>query len=432
MAAPAQHPAPVRGERSGSAGDALPLPHRVPVLATLAAEFAVFDHWYCSAPGETWPNRNFLHAATSDGETNIAIRPYTDPTIFELLEDHGHDWRIYHDGTAQVMAFPRLWDTAGRHGNWHPTGDFAAHVAGGDLPAYSFIEPRHQPPRAPLNQLQAVGRPLGASDSQHPENNLVDDEAYDIFAPATATDFDRGEQLLASVYQALRTNPELFASTVLLVTYDEHGGFYDHLPAPERVPAPGDPKSLPARLFDALYRESAASFDFTRLGVRVPTVAISPLIPKGTLASEVYEHASVPATLRALFAPEAAPLTRRDAHARTFEHLWQDSPARTDLPDPSAHAYGVADTHQDRPAARTGQTPPRAAAPATAWPPNYYGEFLAQAEAVRQHLNAVGEPEAADLTETTTPDREDALSHAFSQAGKRHRAETASRAPRTR
>src|SRR5207249_3564501 len=72
-------------------------PARVPVLSKLALEFAVCDRWFCSVPGETWPNRNYLHAATSDGETDIEVRGYTNPTIFELLEDHGASWRIYHD-----------------------------------------------------------------------------------------------------------------------------------------------------------------------------------------------------------------------------------------------------------------------------------------------------------------------------------------------
>jgi len=95
-------------------------PEHIPVLSRLASEFAVCTRWFCSMPGETWPNRNFAHAATSDGETAIEIRPYTNRTIFELLEEHGADWRIYHDDTPQVWAFPALWDTAGRHAKWFP------------------------------------------------------------------------------------------------------------------------------------------------------------------------------------------------------------------------------------------------------------------------------------------------------------------------
>ncbi|HEY5183242.1 MAG TPA: alkaline phosphatase family protein, partial [Dermatophilaceae bacterium] len=101
-------------------------PEQVPVLSRLALEFAVCTRWFCSVPGETWPNRNYAHAATSDGETEIELRPYTDRTIFELLEESGRSWHVYHDDTPQLWAFPALWDTAERHANWYPSADFAA------------------------------------------------------------------------------------------------------------------------------------------------------------------------------------------------------------------------------------------------------------------------------------------------------------------
>lgn len=251
------------------------------------------------------------------------------------------------------------------------------------------------------------------------EHVVVDDAAFDTFVPTSPTDFDRGEMLVAAVYEALRANPELFATTILLITYDEHGGLYDHLPALERVPAPGTRRSLSARILDAFFRESARRFDFTRLGVRVPTLAVSPLVGRGVLVSEVFEHASVPATLRAVFAPNAAPLTRRDAHARTFHHLWDATPVRTDLPDLSGHT---------RPQPGGPAVPPPVEAdeaggpqPGDTWTPSYYREFLAQADAVRRHLRTVGEPEAADLETPTTRRNEAALDDAFARAARRHR-----------
>jgi len=77
-----------------------------------------------SVPGETWPNRNFMHAATSDGETNIYPRFYTNRTIFEVLERVGKTWRIYHDDTPQVWAFPALWESSERRANWYEFKDF--------------------------------------------------------------------------------------------------------------------------------------------------------------------------------------------------------------------------------------------------------------------------------------------------------------------
>ncbi len=156
-------------------------PDRVPVLATLALEFAVCDHWFCSVPGETWPNRNYLHAASSDGETNIEIRPYLNRTVFDILEDAGHRWRIYHDDTPQVWAFPRLWDTPDRHGNWFPVTKFAEHVGRGDLAAYSFIEPNHRPALHSPDHQPLLGGRADVSNSQHPENNLVPNADYDKY-----------------------------------------------------------------------------------------------------------------------------------------------------------------------------------------------------------------------------------------------------------
>src|SRR5205807_2981 len=100
----------------------------VPVLSRLAVEFAVCTRWFCSVPGETWPNRNFLHATTSDGETDIDVRFYDNRTIFDVLEAAGHSWRIYYDDTPQVWAFSHLWDTDERRANWFEFSEFAAHA----------------------------------------------------------------------------------------------------------------------------------------------------------------------------------------------------------------------------------------------------------------------------------------------------------------
>ena len=392
-------------------------PERVPVLSALARGFAVCDSWFCSVPGETWPNRNYLHAATSDGEVNIQIRAYRNRTIFELLEDHGRDWRIYHDDTPQAWAFPALWDSPGRHARWFAMERFYGDVAAGDLPSYTFIEPNHRPPLHTLDRLSR--HDAGRSDSQHPENNLVGDGAYDDYPDLVPTDFERGEQLLARVYEALRANSDLFARTALVITYDEHGGWYDHVPPTARVPAPGNLRaSVMTRLLRALVRTNAAAFDFTTLGVRVPTVVVSPLIDPDTVDHTLYEHASVPATLRQLFAPHAAPLTARDAAAHTFDHLWTRTEPRTDLPDLSAYAAV--------PAARetmdwSDGAAVRAGAAERSWTPDYYEDFVKQAEEVRRSLQAVGEPEADRMPTITSPEEGHTVTMEFQRAAERHR-----------
>jgi phospholipase C len=392
-------------------------PGQVPVLSQLALQFAVCDRWFCSVPGETWPNRNYLHAATSDGETNIEIRTYTNRTIFELLEDSGASWRIYHDDTPQAWAFPALWDTPAQHAKWYPASRFAEHAAAGDLPSYSFIEPNHRPPLHTLDHHPAVGGSPDVSTSQHPENNLVSNAAYDTFDPATDTDFARGEGLIATIYEALRANPGLFARTLLLITYDEHGGLYDHVPPPTGVPAPGGRQSALARILHAIWHRRVRRFGFTMLGPRVPAVIVSPLIEPGTLLHQVHDHASVPATLRALFAPQAKPLTRRDAWAPRFHEAATRTVPRTDLPDLSAYL----------PTAPTAAATSAAAAPAVpggAGPgqvPHYYRDFIEQADLVSERLREVGEPEIPSRPAPGGVQRASQTSAAFNQAAHRHR-----------
>ena len=258
----------------------------------------------------------------------------------------------------------------------------------GELPAYTFIEPNHRPPLHTLDHEPLIGAP-DLSNSQHPENNLVSDGAYDTFTSRGESDFTRAEQLIATIYEALRAHPDVFDQTLLLVTYDEHGGLYDHVPPPMGVPSPGGRASRVGIVQRTLLHRKAAAFDFTMLGPRVPAVVISPRVPAGTIDIQTHDHASIPATLRSLFAPSAAPLTGRDSWSAPFHGLRTLPEARTDLPDLSAHATGVT-------AAVTAPPAAEAAAP-TAEPPNvptYYLPFIAVADQVQQHLVAVGEPEA--------------------------------------
>jgi len=407
-------------------------PGNVPVLATLAREFAVCSRWFCSVPGETWPNRNFAHAATSDGQTQIEARPYTNRTIFELLEDHDTDWRIYYDDTPQVWAFPALWDTPQRHAKWFPLDTFAGHVAAGSLAAYTFIEPNHRPPLHVLDDGSS-----GLSNSQHPENNLVSNDAYDSFTLYGESDFTRAEHLIASIYEALRGRQDVFDKTLLLITYDEHGGLYDHVPPPTGVPSPGGPISGVGRVQRALLYRKCAAFDFTMLGPRVPAVVVSPRVRAGTVDTQIHDHASIPATLRALFAPHARPLTARDQWSAPFHELATLPEARADLPDLSAHATPLttAISAPRAPTATAAAPTATAAAPtataaaptATAAPPAataapaYYQSFLTLAGQVQQHLAAVGEPEVATPVTGPAVDRGTQITREFAAAADRHR-----------
>jgi phospholipase C len=270
---------------SSAASDSLP------VLQGLAREFVVCDHWHASVPGPTWANRFFLLSGTSRGFVEMPstgnldplFRSYSQETLFDRLDSVKRSWKIYHDGIPQSIVLSRLHN---RFGNYHEMDRFIQDCAGfaDSFPEFSFIEPRYFGSR---------------ENSQHPPSN--------IFA---------GEALLASVYQALRSNQALWESTLLVVTYDEHGGFYDHL-------TPGAALSP-----DTLNSEYA----FNRLGVRVPTLLISPWLNRGLL-QQTYDHTSLLKHLAVKWG--FPPLGNRAAAAADFADEWRPllrTTPRTDVP----------------------------------------------------------------------------------------------------
>ena len=274
-------------------------PGRLPVMATLAQEFAVCDHWFCSVPGATWPNRNFTHAATSDGEVNIRPRTYHDRTIFQQLSEARRDWAVYYGGfPPQSLVFSDLWRRGGL--GWlqrfRPIDRLFRAIAHDRLPHYAFVEP------------DMLGR---LSNSQHP-------------GMGGEADFRAAERLIWQLYNALREQPDVFRKSLLVITYDEHGGFFDHVPPPQ-----GEAFSVEPHYEG----RDGERFAFDLLGPRVPTLLISPWIPAGTVDQTVYDHASIPATVRRLFAPDAPPLTARDRQANTFEGVASLDAPRADLPE---------------------------------------------------------------------------------------------------
>ncbi|HEY7353865.1 MAG TPA: alkaline phosphatase family protein, partial [Terriglobales bacterium] len=145
-----------------------------------------------------------------------------------------------------------------------------------------------------------------------------------------------GELFIASVYNAIKQNAALWASTALLVTYDEHGGIYDHVQPPACTP---DQFTASANATG-----TGAEFKFDRLGVRVPSVLISPWIPKGTVVNRVFDHASIPATVTKFFLGDYSPRSPRETSADVFvepksepidsgRNLLSLTNMRTDCPD---------------------------------------------------------------------------------------------------
>jgi phospholipase C len=118
-------------------------PSTIPVLSSLAREFAVCDGWYSSVPGPTWPNRFFVHAATSKGNLdNSQFRNYDMPSIFENLAASGFTWRDYYHDFSQTWSLQRL-QTPANKANFFSFGQFRSDAKSGALPNYSFIEPKY-------------------------------------------------------------------------------------------------------------------------------------------------------------------------------------------------------------------------------------------------------------------------------------------------
>lgn len=278
-------------------------PDQLPVITTLAKGFACFDHWFCEVPSQTYCNRSFIHAASSSGMVNNSpvgkFEAENDaPTIFERLEDAGKSWKVYIDpeqlvpATALIHArrlMPRFAD------RFRTIFDFYHDAQEGELPTYSFIEPNMLHPHTDMH-------PPGSCRLRH-ELHLKASNAM-----------LGGEELLAKVYEAVRDGTHLeegksnWANTLLLVTFDEHGGTYDHVPPP-RVPPPTAPTG-----------NEEERFRFDRSGVRVPSIAISAWVDEGTVVNEEYRHTSVIRTLRERWSL-GPPLTQRDAVARDIAPL---------------------------------------------------------------------------------------------------------------
>jgi phospholipase C len=230
-----------------------PKDDRLPALHTLARNFAVCDRWFSSMPGPTWQNRFFVHSGTSLGhvlmpseKTPQDMHIYYQETIFDRLSDANVSWAIFHEGIPQSIVMTRLLTRYLKFRGYESMDKFVelANGTADDFPEYSFIEPHY----------------FGANENdQHP--------------PA---DVRRGEQLIETVYNALRSNKELWESTLLVMTYDEHGGFYDHVSPPATAP--------PDR--------NTSEWSFDRLGVRVPTILVSPWLDAQVI-STTFDHTSL-------------------------------------------------------------------------------------------------------------------------------------------
>jgi len=280
-------------------------PHTAPILNTLAKEYAVFDKYFCSIPGPTNPNRLFSRLCTSLGTVANGARDTSlkETSIFTKIREAKKTYAIYyHDGA----------DAKGSAKYAHPWKQFGHDAKKGKLPNFSWLEPRYTYDAKTKGEVQ----------SQHPHNGIPG-----------------GEALIKEVYEAVRNGPQ-WKRSMIIFTYDEHGGFYDHVPPPMTgVPNPDGKVTA----------TGSGTFNFDRLGLRVPFVVVSPWVKKGHIEhwaqgptkTSQYEHSSIYATMKKIFHLKGH-LTKRDQWAGTFENvLLQLKKPRTDCPKklPAVHRF---------------------------------------------------------------------------------------------
>lgn len=228
----------------------------LPALHTLGAQFTVCDAWFSSLPGPTWPNRYFALTGTSMGQVEMprgldALNPkwYTEQsqdTIFDRLNAEKKTWKIYfYDFPASLLLKNQR--RAENLANYHLFDTFFTDAAGpaDAFPQFVLIEPKY------------FGE---AQNDDHPPHNIM-----------------KAEKLIADTYNALRSNQALWEHTLLVILYDEHGGFFDHVPPPSNAVAPD---------------EHTDTFGFTQLGVRVPAILVSPWCDAGVCHAQ-FDHCSL-------------------------------------------------------------------------------------------------------------------------------------------
>ncbi|KAG6849164.1 hypothetical protein H0H93_010841 [Arthromyces matolae] len=293
-------------------------PDEIPTLVDIVDEFTTFNYWFSGVPGPTNPNRLIALAGTSAGhgsnDNSFNVAGINNTGIFQQVDEKGLSWRNY-DGTNGAFASDALffsWVKANRASNVVPVENFFQDAYLGLLPSLSYINPSC----------------CGANtNSMHPNGNV-----------------SFGQAFIKQIYDAVRTGPQ-WDSTMLVVTFDETGGFFDHVAPP-----------LAVRPDNLTYTSTAAdggsyTFQFDRLGGRMPTFLISPYTPKGHTENNgtnpannqpyPYTATSVLKTLGYLW--DLEDLTPRVSNSPAFDHLIgplarKDTPAVLANPHPFPQA----------------------------------------------------------------------------------------------
>jgi phospholipase C len=275
-------------------------PDLLPFAYSLARTFTVANRWFCSAPGPTYPNRRFMLAGTAFGLTETSVESLLQPpppngTIFDQLSNHHVTWADYSTEIPMTLVIPTIFMKYLDH--HHSIEKFFHDGEAGSLPAVSFVDPalgalRDNASSLPL-LIQDALRLFGIDPATLPPGQ-TEENPDDLYF---------GERWAFEVTDALMRSPA-WERTLLIYTYDEHGGYYDHVP-PALAVAP-----------DQIAPEPAGTVgDYTTYGPRVPAVVMSPYSKPGGVTNELHDHTSILATIERKWNLPA--LTARDANAAT-------------------------------------------------------------------------------------------------------------------
>jgi phospholipase C len=277
-------------------------PDVVPFAYSLASSFTVANRWFCSAPCQTYPNRRFLMAGTAYGDITTDTASLSDPppangTIFDRLHAYGISWRNYFTDLPQTAIIPSIIEKY--PANIVPVAEFFAACATGTLPSVSFVDPEFGAVGDVGSSIVQYGSLIPALEALGADLTTVGGDEED------PQDMYYGEAWAYQVLQAVLHSPA-WPRTLLIYTYDEHGGYYDHVPPPAAI----EPDSIPPAL-----TSTDVPGAYNIYGPRVPAVVVSPYSKPGGVSNVVHDHTSVLATIEAKWNLPA--LTYRDANAAT-------------------------------------------------------------------------------------------------------------------
>jgi phospholipase C len=250
---------------------------QLPVYYFFAENFAICDRWYASLPTDTWPNRLYALTGGSGGLTETpsdsAVEQgppgYLLKTIFEVLQEHQIDWKVFFSDLPFALIFTRLAQDATYTACMRSIDELIQRAATGDLPSFCWVDPNFQ---------DVPDDPNAASDD-HPPGDVC-----------------RGQHLIHRVYSALASSPA-WAKTLLVITYDEHGGFYDHVLPPRTIAVVATPDEGPRPTERLPEGPPDDNPRFRAYGVRVPTFIVSPWVAPKSVSHQVYDHTSLLCTV---------------------------------------------------------------------------------------------------------------------------------------